>query len=88
MATKDLTYYFKCAGPHSLPSSLSQATIDSVNRELSGASSVSQSNSPKSWGEYLKISAKEQATIGEYVAKNGIATAVCHFKQNAEFERT
>ena len=46
MATKDLNYYFKRAGPSSLPSSLSQATIDSVNRELTGVSSVSQSNGP------------------------------------------
>ena len=35
MATKDLTYYFKYTRPSSLPSSVSQATIDSVNRELS-----------------------------------------------------
>ena len=86
MATKHLTYYFKRAGPSLLPSSLSQATIDSVNRELSGVSSVSQSNGLKSRGEHLKINAKERATIGEYAAKNGIAAAIHHFKQNGEFQ--
>ena len=65
---------------------MSQTTIDSVNRELSGVSSVSQSNGPKSRGEYLKINAKERATIGEYAAKNGIAAAICHFKRNGEFQ--
>ena len=86
MATEDLTYYFKCAGSRFLPSSLSQATIDSVNRELSGVSSVSQSNGPKCQGEYLKISAKERATIRGYAAKNGIAAAIHHFKRNGEFQ--
>ena len=86
MATKDLTYYFKCARPSSLLSSLSQATINSVNRELSGVSSVSPSNDPKSQGEYLKISSKEQATIKEYTAKNGIAAAIRCFKRNGEFQ--
>ena len=32
------------------------------------------------------MSAKEQATIGEYAAKNGIAAAICHFKRNGEFQ--
>ena len=86
MTTKDLTYYFKCAGPSSLPSSLSQATIDSVNRDLSGVLSVSQSIGPKSRGEYLKINAKERAAIGDYAAKNGIAAAIRHFKQNGDFQ--
>ena len=84
MATKDLTYYFKHARPSSLPSSMSQATIDSMNRELSEYG-VSQSNGPKRQGEYLKISAKEGAVIGEYAAKNSNAAAICHFKRNKEF---
>ena len=86
MATKDLTYYFKRARLSSLPSNLSQATIDSVNRELSEVSSVRQSNGPKSQGEHLKINAKEQATTGEYAAKNVIAAAIHHFKRNGEFQ--
>ena len=27
-------------------------------------------------GEYIKLTAKDQATIGEYTAKNGIAAAI------------
>ena len=49
-----------------LPSSVSQATIDSVNKELS---SIRQSDGPNSRAKYIKIIAKDQAIIVEYAAK-------------------
>ena len=58
---KTFNLLFTCAEPSSLPSSLSQATFNSVNRELSGVWTVSQSNGLKSWDEYLKISAKRMS---------------------------
>ena len=39
----------------------------------------------KTWGEYIKLTAKDQATIGEYAAKNGIVAAICHFRQREQF---
>ena len=48
IATKNITRYFKHTGPSSLPSSVSQSTIYSVNKELSKASSVSKSDGPRS----------------------------------------
>ena len=40
---------------------------------------------PKNRGKYIKLPAKDRATIGEYAAKNGIAAAIRHFKQNSNF---
>ena len=68
--------------PSSLPSSVSQSTINSVNRELAAVSTVSQSDDLKSRGEYFKVCAKERAVIGKYTAKNGITATICYFKQN------
>ena len=83
MATMD---YFKRDSQTSLPKSISQSTIDAVNREVLRISSTSQSDeAPKMQGEYIKITAKDRATIGEYAAKNGIAAAIRHFKQNRNF---
>ena len=58
------------------------ATIDSVNRELL---SIRQNDGPMSQGEYIKISAKDRAVIGEYAAKNGISAAIHYFKRNGRF---
>ena len=78
MAGKDLTHYFQRRNDkQGLPSSVSQTCIDSVNKELL---SIKQSGSPKSRGEYIKITAKDQVVIREYAAKNGIAAAIRHFK--------
>ena len=66
-----------------------QPTINAVNKEVAAIASTqnaSQKNySPKTWGEYIKVTARDQATIGEYAAKNGIAVAFCHFKRNGKF---
>ena len=83
MAGKDLTHYFQRRNDkQGLPSSVSQTCIDSVNKELS---SIKQSVGPNSRGEYIKITAKDRAVIGEYAAKNGIAAAIRHFKRNGQF---
>ena len=81
MATKDLRHYFQPRN-YSLRS-VSQTTIDSVNKELS---SIRQNDGLKSRGEYIKISAKDCAVIGEYAAKNGILAAIRHFKRNGRFQ--
>ena len=59
MAMKDITWYFKLTGSSSLPSSVSQSAINSVNKKLSKASNVSESDGPRSQGENLKFNAKE-----------------------------
>ena len=67
MAGKDLTHYFQRRNDkQGLPSSVSQTCIDLVNKELS---SIKQSVGPNSRGEYIKITAKDRAVIGEYAAK-------------------
>ena len=67
MTAKDLTDYFQPQNDRlGLPSSISQATIDSVNKELSG---IRQSDDPKSRSKYIKITAKDRAIIVEYAAK-------------------
>ena len=85
MATKDLRHYFQPRND-SLRS-VSQTTIDSVNKELS---SIRQNDGLKSrgeyFGEYIKISAKDRAVIGEYAARNGISAAIRHFKRNERFQ--
>ena len=52
-------------------------TANTHYRELS---SLSQSDGPKRRGEYIKITAKDQAVIGEYAA-NGTCSAICSFKR-------
>ena len=34
---------------------------------------------------YIKISPKDRPVIGQYAAQNGIAAAMCHFRQNGNF---
>ena len=84
MATKDLFHYFKQDNQSSLVG-ISQSTIDAVNREVSRVSSSQSDKAPKIRGEYIKITAKDRATVGEYSVKNGIAAAIHHFKQNGSF---
>ena len=84
-ATKDLFHYFKRDSQSSLPKTASQSTIDAVNREVSRVSSSQSDKASKTQGEYIKITAKDRATVGEYAAKNGIAAAIRHFKQNGSF---
>jgi len=54
---------------------ISQSTIDVVNRKVSRISSSQSDEAPKTRGNYIKITAKDRATVGEYAAKNGIAAA-------------
>ena len=65
------THYFK----RERPSACLAAYHSLVNRELS---SLSQSDGPKTRGEYIKITAKDRAVIGEYSA-NGTAAAIRSF---------
>ena len=87
MATKDISFYFK-RDRQSLPSNISHSTIDAVNKEVAkSASSQSDDGGDdvlKSRGEYIKITARDRATVGEY-AKNGNAAAIRHFKRNELF---
>jgi len=85
---KDITYYFKQAKPSVLPSSVSQSTIECVNRELksiSSGSGASGNGKQNCRGEYIKLSDTERATIGEYAAKHGPAATICHFKKEGSF---
>ena len=82
LATKDLYCYFKQDRQSSLPNGISQSTINAVNKEVVAIASTHNDNSPKTRGEYIKITAKDRATIREYAAKNGIAAAIHHFKCN------
>ena len=47
--------------------------------------SVQSDDVSKTRGEYIKLTAKDRATIGEYAAKNGIAAAIRHFSRNKQF---
>ena len=86
MATKDLYCYFKRDRQSSLPNGISQSTINAVNKEVAAIASTQNNDSPKTRrGEYIKVTAKDRATIGEYAAKNGIAAAIRHFKRNKKF---
>ena len=82
MATKNLYQYFKQDRQSSLPNNISLSTIDAVNKEVKTIASVQSDDVSKMWGKYIKLKAKDQATIGEYTAKNGIAAAICHFSWN------
>ena len=59
-----------------LPDNISLSTIDAVNKEVKIIASV-QSDVSKTRGKYIKLTANDQATIGKYAAKNGIAAAIC-----------
>ena len=70
MATKDLYCYFKQDRQSSLPNGISQSTINAVNKEVAAVASTQNDDSPKTrWGEYIKVTAKDRATIGEYAVK-------------------
>ena len=56
-----------------------------MNREVSRVSSSRSDEAPKTRGEYIKITVKDGATVGKYAAKNSIAAAIHHFKQNRSF---
>ena len=86
MAIKDLFHYFKRYGQTSLLKNTSQYTIDAVHREITKICSQLQSDgSSKESRQVYQLTAKDRATIGEYAAKNGIAAAIRHFKQNSNF---
>ena len=59
-----------------LPNNISLLTIDAVNKEVKTIASVRSEDVSKTRGEYIKLTAKDQATIGEYTTKNGIAAAI------------
>ena len=82
MATKNLYQYFKRDRQSSLPDNISLSTIDAVNKEVKRIASVQSDDVSKTRGKYIKLTAKDRATIGEYAAKNGIAAAIHHFSQN------
>ena len=89
MSTKDVTYCFKQAKPSALPSSISQSTIECVNKELksiSSGSGTSGDGQQNGRGEYIKLSDTERSTIGEYAAKHGPAAAIHHFKKEGSFQ--
>ena len=85
MTTKNLYQYFKRDRQSSLPNNISLSTIDNVNKEVKTIASVQSDEILKTRGEYIKLTAKDWATIGEYAAKNEIAAASCHFRQNEQF---
>ena len=65
MATKEIICYFKRKESDALLYSISQSTVDSVNKEFAALSSVDDSQvesdclkNGRSRGEYIKISAK------------------------------
>ena len=76
MATKNLYQYFKRDRQSSLPGNISLSTTDAVNKEVKIIASVQSDAVSKTRGKYIKLTAKDQATIGEYTAKNGIAAAI------------
>lgn len=80
--TRDLDFYFKRGADGesaSLPTNISQRTIDAVNRELE-AIRVPNGGSKKR-GVYNKVTDEERAIVGEHAAKHGIAAAMRYFKQ-------
>ena len=85
MATKDLCCYFKQDTQSSLPNGISQSTINAVNKEVVVIASTQNDDFLKTRGEYIKVTAKDQTTIGEYGVKNRIAAAIRHFKCNEKF---
>ena len=88
---KSLDFYFKHrtdGQSTSLAASISQATIDAVEREV-GAIPVgndsSGSGSGKTRGKCIKPTDKEKAIVEEYAAKHGIAAVLQYFKQKKHF---
>ena len=76
MAMKNLYQYFKRDRQSLLPGNISLLTIDAVNKEVKIIASVQSDNVSKMRGKYIRLTAKDRATIGEYTAKNGIAAAI------------
>ena len=56
-----------------------------MNKEMKTIASFQSDNISKMEGKYIKLRANDQATIGEYTAKNGITVAIRHFRQNKGF---
>ena len=86
--TKDLDFYFKRhtdGQSASLPTSISQATIDAVNREVGAIVGNDSTSGRNTRGEYIKVTDEERAIIGEHAAKHGTAAAMCFFKQDKRF---
>ena len=86
MATKDISFYFK-RDRQTLPTSISHSTIDAMNKEVAKSTSSQSAGGGEDVcrGKYIKITARDRATVGEYAAKNGIAAAIRHFKRNGRF---
>ena len=59
-----------------LPDNISLSTIDAVNKKVKIIASVQSDDISKTRGKYIKLTAKNRATIGEYAAENRIAAAV------------
>lgn len=76
-----------------LPTDISQSTIDAVQVELSKVCNYDKtdpaggctSKKGTSQGTYIKISPEDKVGIAQYAAQNGIAAAMCHFRQNRKF---
>ena len=83
---KSFDFYFKRTEGQSssLPASISQATIDAVEREVR-AIHCSRLGSCKTQGEYIELTEKEKVIIGKYATKHGIEAAMRYFKQNKHF---
>ena len=52
-----------------LPNNITLSTNDAVNKEVKTNASVQSNDVSKMRGEYIKLTAKDRATIGEYAAK-------------------
>ena len=62
---EDLYCYFKRDRQSSLPDGISQSTINTVNKKVAAIASTQNDDSPKTQGEYIKMTAKDQSIIGE-----------------------
>ena len=85
MTTKNLYQYFKRDRQSLLPNNISLSTIDNVNKEVKTIASVQSDEVLMTRGEYIKLTAKDWATIGKYAAKNEIAAAIRRFRWNEQF---
>ena len=85
MTTKNLYQYFKRDRQSLLPNNISQSNIDNVNKEVKTIASVQSDEVLKTWGEYIKLTAKDWATISKYAVQNEIAAAIHRFRRNEQF---
>ena len=63
MALKNLHYYFKQDRQSSLPNSISHSIINAMNKEAAAIISTQHDDSLKTQSKYIKITAKNQASI-------------------------